>query len=104
MKIIKCQCPEKGFVPAISAYEYREEEKKAMNHEPNKCIGDYKIYPYLRDGKKLYLCSVCFFSSDIDLQAYVCTQCGSDYDLTVAFTKDGICDECTRKNHKKAVK
>jgi hypothetical protein len=29
-----------------------------------------------------------------------CTQCGSDSDLMVAFTKYQICGKCTRKNHK----
>ena len=58
-KPTKCECPEKSKVSPNKEYMYSAEEKSGMNHEPNKCKGTNKIKTYLRDGKKLKLCSCC---------------------------------------------
>jgi len=33
----------------------------------------------------------------------ICTQCGKDTDLMLAFTKYQICGDCTRYNHKRVL-
>lgn len=58
-KKLKCECPEKAYVSPEREYQYSEEEKAGMNHEPNKCKGTYKLKKYKRDGKIIVLCSCC---------------------------------------------
>ena len=63
-KSIKCQCPILGYVSTERESQYTKEEKSGMNHKPNKCKGTNNIKPYKRNGKKLYLCSCCYFGDD----------------------------------------
>ena len=69
LEIIKCQCPEKGYVPPTEENMYLEEEKNGMNHEPGHCKGTYKIKKYKRGDKELYLCSCCNILGDIEIKA-----------------------------------
>jgi hypothetical protein len=63
----KCECPEVGNVRGRE-YLYSDEEKAGMNHEAGKCKGTYKLKQYIRNGKKLWLCSCCFFFGDEEVK------------------------------------
>ena len=64
---IKCECDGKGFVTPEREYQYSEEEKSGMNHEPNECKGTNEIKLYQRGDKKLYLCSCCNVFGDKEI-------------------------------------
>lgn len=68
VKDIRCECPEYGEVSGGDYSLYRVEEYKGMNHEPNECLGDYKVKQYSREGKILWLCSCCDLSGDFLLE------------------------------------
>lgn len=63
----KCQCERTQSVLKEHENMYSAEEKGAMNHEPNKCEGWYKIKKYQRGGKILYLCSCCCGFGDVEI-------------------------------------
>lgn len=63
-QIKKCQCSINSYTPPEREYQYSEAEKIGMNHKANKCKGINDIKLYERNGKKIYLCSCCFFSND----------------------------------------
>ena len=64
---MKCQCPEKGEVPVYREDQYSDEEKSGMNHKPNECKGTNEVKLYVRDEKKLWLCSCCNVMGDTEL-------------------------------------
>ena len=67
-KMKKCECPNKVYVPPEKEYMYSQEEKSGMNHEPNQCEGTNEIKTYIRNGKKLNLCSCCTMIRDKELE------------------------------------
>ena len=64
---LKCQCDILSQVEQEREHLYSEEEKVAMNHEPNKCKGTYGLKKYKRKGKELWLCSACNLFGDKQL-------------------------------------
>ena len=56
---MKCECPNKGIVEKSDEHLYSEEEKSGMNHKKGECKGTNEIKQYIRNGKKLWLCSCC---------------------------------------------
>jgi hypothetical protein len=56
----RCECP-RGQVQKGWEGLYNDEEKLGMNHEPNKCKCKNDLKEYIRNGKKIWLCSCCMF-------------------------------------------
>lgn len=64
---IKCECPEKGILNSMIADWYdREKELPFVNHKPLECKCQNDIKLYSRKGKKMFLCSNCVLSMDIE--------------------------------------
>ena len=66
MKEPTCECPYKVRVEKWLETLYSEEEKSGMNHEPNKCKGTNNLKQYIRNGKRLWLCSCCCLFGDVE--------------------------------------
>ncbi len=66
-KIQKCECPIDDNVTGTMEKFYSEEEKSGMNHKPGECKGTYDLKRYKRDDRKLWLCSCCSFSGDVEI-------------------------------------
>lgn len=62
----KCECPNLSVVTMPISW-YEPEEYKALNHEPNKCPGDYEMEHVNRNGKIMWLCSACTLPGDINV-------------------------------------
>lgn len=57
-----CQCPEEGSVPEDRLNEYEaEKERPYVNHKPGECKCTNELTLWRRDGKELWLCSICCF-------------------------------------------
>lgn len=65
MKKIKCQCPFEGkFLVGMEGWYDKELELPFVEHKPNECKCTNKLKQYLRDGKKIWLCSCCVMFND----------------------------------------
>ena len=64
-KKIKCECPYTSY--ATDKSWYSPEEYGGMVHKPNKCKGTNDLKEYIRDGKKLWLCSCCTMFGDVEV-------------------------------------
>ncbi len=65
---MKCECPERANVSPEDECLYSDEEKSGMNHEQGECKGTNDIKQYIRNGKKLWLCSCCNFMGDKEVK------------------------------------
>lgn len=66
--MIKCECPETGVLRFGMESLYDEEtELPFVKHEPNQCKCTNNLKQYIRKGKKLWLCSCCCLSGDIEV-------------------------------------
>ena len=64
----KCECPFKGNAPSYMEDFYSEEEKIGMNHKPNECKCTNDLKQYIRNGKKIWLCSCCCLFGDKEVK------------------------------------
>lgn len=61
----ECECNKKGVLREGMASLYDEEtELPFVIHEPNECKCTNELKEYIRNGKKVVLCSNCCLSSD----------------------------------------
>lgn len=68
MKKIKCECGETGKLNSMIADWYdQEKELPFVNHKPNECKCVNNLKKYIRNGKKVWLCSCCCLSSDKEI-------------------------------------
>ena len=65
----KCECDEEGVLKKELAPLYDiENELPYVNHKPNKCKCKNDLKQYIRNGKKIWLCSCCCLSTDKEVQ------------------------------------
>ena len=61
----RCECNETGVLHDGTANMYdKVTELPFVAHEPNECKCTNELKQYIRDGKKLWLCSCCCLSTD----------------------------------------
>lgn len=66
---MKCECPDDESVPKSMMYLYSyKEKKKGMNHKAFECKCTNNLKYYIRDGKKICLCSKCHTLGDKEIQ------------------------------------
>ena len=62
---MKCECDTIGVLKSSMESLYdKEKELPFVKHEPNKCKCVNDLKQYIRNGKKVWLCSCCGLSSD----------------------------------------
>jgi len=62
---MKCECDEEGVLKLETSSMYdKEKELPFVNHKPNECKCTNDLKQYIRNGKKVWLCSCCCLSSD----------------------------------------
>lgn len=65
----KCQCPEEGRLdPSIKHLYHKKTELPFVVHEPYQCKCTNNIKLFERQGKKLFLCSICCLSEDKEIE------------------------------------
>jgi len=68
-KNIKCECDEIGKLKSgMESLYNKENELPFVNHKPNECKCTNDLKQYIRNGKKLWLCSCCCLSSDEEVK------------------------------------
>ena len=67
-----CECNQKGILQPRMKNWYSEEELPFVNHEPGECKCTNELKQYIRNGKKVWLCSNCKLISDIAFKAQKC--------------------------------
>lgn len=61
----KCECDHTGILnPGMASWYDPVTELPFVKHEPDKCKCTNNIRLYVRKGKKVWLCSCCFLTSD----------------------------------------
>ena len=66
---MKCQCKERAVLKEVMKDWYDPvKELPFVNHEPNECKCENDIRQYRRGKEKLWLCSNCFMSTDVELK------------------------------------
>lgn len=66
MKNIHCECDHTGKLgPGMGGMYDPVTELPFVDHEPGKCECRNELHLYIRDGKRVYLCSCCNMSGDL---------------------------------------
>lgn len=62
---VKCECNKEGILDndLIKLYDPIK-ELPYVNHKPNECKCTNNIKQYIREGKKIWLCSCCCLHTD----------------------------------------
>ena len=65
---IRCECNMDSTLSPSEAYKYDEDtELPFVNHKPNECKCRNDLRQYIRDGKKIWLCSCCCLFGDEEI-------------------------------------
>lgn len=66
IKMVKhCECDHEGILVAPSSWYDSVLELPFVVHAPNQCKCQNNLKLYNRNGKKLWLCSICWLPTDI---------------------------------------
>jgi hypothetical protein len=65
----KCECMETAKLPKDMELWYDEKtELPFVNHNPDECKCTNKLKQYIRNGKKVWLCSCCSSWQDLEVR------------------------------------
>lgn len=61
----KCECKNTGILrPDMASWYDSEKELPFVNHEPNECKCTNELKQYIKDKKKVWLCSCCVMGEE----------------------------------------
>lgn len=69
MEAVRCECPSEGVLyPEGESLYNPVTELPFVKHEPGECRCTNDLKPYLRDGKRIILCSCCWLLGDKEVE------------------------------------